>query len=165
MRVPPPSPMRALSSRRLSVWLSVMIIGVLVWVLLGRLEREAGRSEEQLLRMHLNEIRMQLVLDIALWRIHGKRQSLQALLQRDPLKAMEEPPPGYIGDCPAAIPQKPGLWCFDAGRNELVYRPHFITTFEGRPLTGEGVWRWRVSMDAKDDSNLSLEPVIGSQDA
>lgn len=158
-RVPLPSVMRALPGRRLSVWTSVAIIGVLVLVLLDRLEREAGNSEQQLLAMRLNEIEMHLLLELSLWRIRGKRESLEETLGGDPLQTMEHPPPGYIGECPGLIPDKPGLWCFDAAENELVYRPRFIATFKERPLPPEGVWRWRVVVPPDGRTQPRLQSV------
>jgi len=157
----PVSPPRVPFGRRFTLWISVLVIAVLALVLLGRLEAEAARSERELVHFTLNQLRAQLLLEEARWRLTGREVNWSRFEGTDPVALLEQPIPRYRPQCGAAGPEAAGHWCFDKASGTLLYRPGFIERFEGRPAGADGVWRWRVrAKESMPGLELVLVPLM-----
>lgn len=99
-----------INSHRLRVLVALCILFTLWWVLLGVVEREAGRAEQQGTRLMLNQIRSVLVVKGAEIRLQ-EGADFRALAGRNPFEWFGSEPARYDGTCHDGLPE-PGRWCF-----------------------------------------------------
>ena len=120
--------MAALERRKYEFLLVIVIIGVLALVLMNALERTREDVEEAAMQAEVAALRVELLGRLA------HRETFGGALpeSRNPLRWVDRQPPGYLGELDAldAAPLAGGVWYFDTGRQELVYR--FRQGREGR---------------------------------
>lgn len=103
--------------RKYEFALLIGVIGVLAVVLLGALERVREDVEEAAVQAEAAALRIEL-LD---WLAHREAHGGRLPESRNPLRWIARQPEGYLGELDAA-PKVGGVWYFDRGRQELVYR-------------------------------------------
>jgi len=144
-------------ARRFRLLVTVVIIGVLAWFLLGVLEREMRNAEERAANMVISQLRSALVIkgaEIMLSR-HGSLAEYRGI---NPFPLVKHQWGNYEGLCEAPKPA-PGNWCFRAGKQKetvnrprgwLIYNPRQPITvdrrrvYEGQPLA------WAVTTEFAD---------------
>lgn len=168
------------NSRRLRFLVALCILFVLWWVLLGVVEREAGRAEQQGTRLMLNQIRSVLVVKGAEIRLK-ERSGFQRWAGKNPFDWFESEPTSYGGVCPEGDPE-PGQWCFrplQAGDKKatadpggrVIFQPRQPITIGERQGNGGAPLAWVVAVEFTDrngngrldeadlQSGLKLQPV------
>lgn len=139
--------------RRLSFWLSVLIIAILVSRLLWSLEQEAERAERASVRQVLNQVRATLVIKTATLQLPRQQDRAAGWAGGNPMDWMQGAPSGYIGNCESPSALASGHWCYQrlfADGGVLVYRPRDIADIEGQSVDRQGLFRWRVALDFED---------------
>lgn len=170
------------SARRLRLAVGVGILLVLIWMLLGSLERQTIRAEQQGAKLVLNQIRSMLVVKGAEVRLSG-RNDYEQEAGANPFEWFENPPGGYTGICENGRPTG-GQWCFKPllegnngykkaeqnGWGKVIFRPNQPITLEERPGSREAPLAWVVGIEFQDrngngrldsdepQSGLKLEP-------
>lgn len=136
---------------------ALVVLFVLWWVLLGRLERELQQVEEQSVAMVLTQLRSALVIKGAEAML-SRDQSLASLQGRNPFNWLDHQWPSYRGGCGGNEPDS-GSWCFanqqqketgEMASGWLIYRPKQPITIEGKPVKSEQPIAWRVTTEFAD---------------
>ncbi|MBW7472997.1 hypothetical protein QQF73_18385 [Marinobacter sp. M216] len=133
---------------------SVLVVAALVWYLLGALERETRKAEEQAANMVMNQLRAALVIkgaEVMLSR-HGRLEDQEGL---NPFDLVKHRWSNYSGACqkPAS---EPGTWCFwrDESRGAtggwLIFTPNQPITLNGRRAPVGEPLAWSVTTDYAD---------------
>lgn len=100
------------------------------------------------------------------------RQGVMELVGSNPVRWLEYPPPGYLGELrnPKVDRLEAGSWFFDAGRKELVYIVNIADHLELQPgIQTTKVLRWTVRLaqnptgQAPEFGDLALVPVYPYQ--
>ncbi|WP_097462364.1 hypothetical protein [Mangrovitalea sediminis] len=139
--------------RRLSFWLSVLIIAVLVSRLLWSLEQEAERAERASVRQVLNQVRATLVIKTATLQLPRQEPMATVWAGANPMNWMQGAPGNYSGICVSPSALASGHWCYQRFYGDggvLVYRSRDIGTIEGQAADREGLFRWRVRLNFED---------------
>lgn len=104
-------------SRKFEFALLVGGLGVLLFVLLGVIERTREDVEESVVRAEAAALRVELLDRLA------HRESVGGDLpeSRNPLGWVSRRPEGYLGELETA-PSSGGVWYFDRSRQQLIYR-------------------------------------------
>lgn len=138
--------------RRLVLWLSGALIGVLLFFQMSALERESVRMEAVAIRVILNEIQAQLVIKAAEMRLSGATTRLLALRGGNPVEWMRTSPANYIGACP----DEPvaGSWCFQrAGAGDSGWLRYYPINAAALGIAPAGlVWRLDVDFVDRNDN-------------
>ena len=136
---------------------AVAILFVLFWYLLGALERELQRAEEQSANMVLSQLRSALVIKGAEVML-DRHASLEEEEGLNPFELIEHQWGTYSGQCAGDIPE-PGRWCFrewtqketvKQGAGWLIYNPSQPITIEGRQVAADEPMAWRVTAEFAD---------------
>ncbi|MBJ7278213.1 hypothetical protein [Marinobacter salarius] len=177
-----------INSHRLRVLVALCILFTLWWVLLGVVEREAGRAEQQGTRLMLNQIRSVLVVKGAEIRLQ-EGADFRALAGRNPFEWFGSEPARYDGTCHDGLPE-PGRWCFkplqtgDKGykkdtagaQGQVIFQPRQPITLGDRQGSGDTPMAWVVAVEFTDrngngrldeqdlQSGLRLQPVETQND-
>lgn len=128
-------------SRWVSLALAALLIGILAVVLLAALEEEAGQAERMAVELTVRNMRTGLQLAMGEALMQGREREIAGWAGSNPLRWLQRPPAGYGGECLAGSFPEPGEWCFDSGRQELLYLPERVAaqgSEPGRPR------RWQV---------------------
>ena len=165
---------------RLAVSLSVLAL--LVWFLLGVLEREAQKAEEQSANLILNQLRASLVIkgaEVMLSR-DGRLEEHQGL---NPFELVNHQWPSYTGECEQPK-YEPGTWCFrqeeqkvteNIARGWLIYTANQPITLNGRGAQAGESLAWSVTTEYADrnkngqreqserSTGLKLSPVSSAE--
>ena len=152
-------------------WLALIVLAVVLATFGTYLRDRLAESEAMAVRVVLNNLRSQLVIEQSTARVRLEKGSLAELDGGNPMALIEgetlngtgrvdwepETPESYIGGCDRREPGEMGVWCFDPEHGELRYYPRFALgdRFE-RAFNGEA-YTWRVAISERD--HLSLVPV------
>ena len=144
-------------ARLLRLAVSLAVLALLVWFLLGVLEREAQKAEEQSANLILNQLRSSLVIkgaEVMLSR-NGRLEEYQGL---NPFALVNHQWPSYTGLCKGPKFQ-PGTWCFrqeeqketvNIARGWLIYTANQPITLNGRGAQAGESLVWRVTTEYAD---------------
>ncbi|MEP3974027.1 MAG: hypothetical protein ABJM11_19785 [Marinobacter sp.] len=145
------------SERWLRNLVALAILFFLWWFLLGVLEREVRRAEEQAANMVISQLRSALVIkgaEVMLDR-HGSLEEQEGI---NPFELIDHQWGSYAGQCKGRVPE-PGAWCFrnrtqketvKQGSGWLIYNPRQPITIQKRQAnTGEPL-AWRVTTEFAD---------------
>lgn len=136
---------------------SLMLLALLWWFLLGVLERQTQRAEEQSANMVINQLRASLVIkgaEVMLSR--GERLKDQEGI--NPFELIEHQWPSYAGLCQRSKPE-PGTWCFwrhiqketvTKPEGWLIYTPNQPITLYGRAAEAGEPLAWMVATEFAD---------------
>ena len=160
---------RPLLARQLRFWVSVSLVLLLWWFVLGALEREAERAAEMSARMILTQLRSALVVRGAEVML-ARGESLESQEGINPFELVDHQWPTYRGQCEGQWPE-PGNWCFrvvtqketaQPSRGWLIYNPGQPITLDGRQASPGEPMAWKV-VTAFADSNQNgvREPTEG----
>lgn len=176
------------NSRRLRFLVALCILFILWWVLLGVVEREAGRAEEQGTRLALNQIRSVLVVKGAEIRL-AEGTDFRDWAGRNPFEWFDAEPARYDGTCPDGRPE-PGQWCFRPLQNgdkehkndtvgvrgRVIFQPRQPINLGERQGSRDTPMAWVVAVEFTDrngngrldetdlQSGLRLQPVETKND-
>ncbi|MBW3198731.1 hypothetical protein [Marinobacter nauticus] len=151
------------NSRRMRMLTALVVLFVLWWVLLGRLDRELQRVEEQSVAMVLTQLRSALVIKGAEAML-SRDQALASLEGRNPFNWVDHQWPRYKGGCGGNEPDS-GSWCFanqqqnetgESARGWLIYKPKQPITIEGKRVKPEQPIAWRVISEFADRNRNNL---------
>ncbi|WP_286221795.1 hypothetical protein [Marinobacter apostichopi] len=132
-------------------------MALVVWFLLGVLEREVQKAEEQSANLILNQLRASLVIkgaEVMLSR-NGRLEEHQDL---NPFELVNHQWPSYKGLCKESEFQ-PGTWCFrqeeqkvtvNIARGWLIYTANQPITLNGRGAQAGELLAWRVTTEFAD---------------
>jgi len=101
----------------------ISIIATLAAVLVGRLESTAAIAEKTAMETTVNQINTALLFEFADDVIHNTRGKIPAMVGRNPVDMLAQPPSNYVGEFSKA-PEQPnpaGGWYFDTTDRSLVY--------------------------------------------
>jgi hypothetical protein len=150
----------AANSGRLRLFVTVAIIGVLVWFLLDALEREVGKVEERAANMVLSQLRTALVIRGAEVML-SRGSSLDSQEGINPFKLVEHQWANYQGTC--RLPQPaPGNWCFyvreqketiNSPRGSLIYTSSSTIKIQEIQVEPDKPLAWKVTTEFADRNN------------
>jgi hypothetical protein len=135
------STLRSRSLFQFSVVLTV--IGVVAAVFFNALYDIQEQAERTVMEATVRNMNSGLRMDVATRAMHGQEVPVAAFVGANPVKWLENPPPGYIGMCQQELAA--GEWCFDAATLEIVYLPRADRHLEHLEPARRGL-RWRVGM-------------------
>lgn len=163
--------------------MSVCLLLVLWWFVLGALEKQAQRATEMSAKMVLTQLRSALVIRGAEVML-DRGQSLASQEGINPFELIDHQWPSYQGNCGGQQPEQ-NHWCFRVRaqketapqlRGWLIYNPGQPLTIDGRQaLPGEPL-AWQVAVAFSDNNGngireqeegmtgLVLAPVIPKQE-
>lgn len=165
--------------RRFRFWVSLCLIGVLFWFLIGALERQADRAERVAVGVVLNQVRSALVIKAAEIRVTGDSR-YQDWTGTNPMALLKSAPSAYRGLCNGNSPE-PGQWCFAVQTFEggiggesgiLIYQPDQPIVLETQKGSRDSALKWTVTTEFTDrngngrlddddlTTGLKLEPLI-----
>ncbi|MCL7945989.1 hypothetical protein [Marinobacter sp. ATCH36] len=145
------------NARRLRFLVAICILFVLWWFLLGVLERQTERAENQSVNMVLSQLRSALVIKGAEVML-DRHASLEDEEGINPFELIEHQWGSYAGECEGSVPD-PGFWCFrgqtqketaNLGEGWLIYNPRQPITINGRQASAEEPLAWRVEAEFAD---------------
>ncbi len=172
-----------INSHRLRFLVALCILFVLWWVLLGVVERESARAEQEGTRLMLNQIRSVLVVKGAEIRLK-EGPDFRGWAGRNPFHWFQSKPARYGGICREGQPE-PGQWCFkplqagDKGykndtagvSGQVIFQPRQPITIGERQGSRTTPLAWVVAVEFTDSngngrldeadlqSGLKLQPV------
>jgi len=121
-------------------WIEFAVVMVLLaligGVLLQRLLYYRAAAERAGFAYNLANLRSALRIESALLLNRGRAADIAALAGANPIRWLDAPPAGYLGEFDQAPVDTPGSWYFDRGRRELVYRVAALA-YLSEPATGE----------------------------
>ena len=141
--------------------LVVVVISLLSLVALDRLQEIQELSEMTVVEATLRNISSGLRYTMAEYLIHGEERRMAELVGSNPVRWLEHPPAGYLGEY-AAAPERlaRGAWFFDTTRRELCYRPildEHLVIAAGGPLL---CWRIVSSGDPRVTDRVGAVRVV-----
>ncbi|HCN88856.1 MAG TPA: hypothetical protein DIT28_06715 [Oxalobacteraceae bacterium] len=125
------SPGKARGKVRLEFLVFVVTAGILAGILLDRMLDYQEYAEKTAMDLTVLNMRSGLRLRLAELMMQDRMGEAGKLLDENPIKWLETPPPNYRGSLRDVNPGdiSPGNWYFDAGRKDLVYVPYRNTIF------------------------------------
>lgn len=139
---------------------AAVVLLILFWYLLGALEREFQRAEEQSANMVLNQLRSALVIKGAEVML-DRYASLEEQEGINPFELIDHQWGSYAGECAEKIPE-PGAWCF-RGRTQketgktgkkdkgwLIYNPRQPILVDKRQANADEPLAWKVTTEYAD---------------
>ncbi|MFB2763717.1 MULTISPECIES: hypothetical protein [Marinobacter] len=151
------------SARRMRLFVALLVLFTLWWVLLGKLEGELQRAEQQSVNMVLSQLRAALVVKGAETML-SRQGSLEELEGRNPFDWLDHQWPMYSGECSEGEP-KQGGWCFRPGQQKetgedgkgwLIYNPKQPITIEGQLAEPGHPFAWTVTTEFANRSRNNL---------
>ena len=154
-----PKPVAIVGERginRLEFALSAAIVGAVAAVLLGKALYYEELGEKTEVELTIVNIRAGLRYQVADRMISGRVTELAALEGSNPVRWLERPPAGYVGERRSANLEvtERGEWCFDPDRKELRYRPRLRNYLSPPELS---MLRWKVVPVFGTAGNRSIE--------
>lgn len=125
---------------------ALAVIGVLAVYLLDALYYALEQAERTVMEATIRNMDSAVRIQAATRAMRGQEASLGELVGANPVQWLEKPPAGYAGDCQGDLAR--GGWCFDAGTQEIVYRPRVDRNLEYLEPGRSGL-RWRVASVAE----------------
>jgi hypothetical protein len=151
------------NARRLRLFVALLVLFTLWWVLLGKLEGELQRAEQQSVNMVLSQLRSALVVKGAETML-SRQGSLEELEGRNPFGWLDHQWPMYAGICSDGG-AKQGDWCFrlgqqketgEVGKGWLIYNPKQPITIEGQLAEPGQPLAWTVTTEFANCSRNNL---------
>lgn len=145
------------SARWLRNLVALAILFFLWWFLLGVLEREVQRAEEQSAHMVISQLRSALVIKGAEVML-DRHESLEEHEGINPFELISHQWGSYAGHCKGHIPE-PGTWCFRVstqketvkqGSGWLIYNSRQPITVQSRQTNAGEPLAWRVTTEFAD---------------
>jgi hypothetical protein len=158
-------------AKRYLEWLiSGLLIGVVVLILFGKLNRLAASTERESVQQTLSAVRMGIQIFIFKNMLQGKHDDLSGYENTNPMDMLSHPPGNYAGAYSAeqSVEVPSGRWYFDLSSQQLAYRMTY--SFEGanvtelryrlvRVLRGDAKGAGNSMTDGNKNFVLSLESV------
>ncbi len=127
----------------------VAVIALIVFVALDRLRDVQEMGEKTAVEMTVRNIQSGLRWEMSERIMAGHEASIAELAGGNPVRWLEKPPSGYLGEFPAAPANfPPGHWYFDTLRGELRYRPILERNLECKQcdrVVDEMALSWRIT--------------------
>ncbi len=147
---------------RLEALLSVALIAVLAWLLIGRARALMAIAEQQAMIATVNNLRTAVNVIALAHLARGERAALAALDGGNPIELAVRRPRNYVGERPderaAEVP--PGSWYFDPRRRLLVYRVSHTERFRSA-VPGPPRARFRLVVRYEDrNGNRRFDPEL-----
>lgn len=151
------------NARRVRLLIALLVLFTLWWVLLGKLEREFQRAEQQSVNMVLSQLRSALVVKGAEAML-SREQNLAQLAGQNPFEWLDHQWPMYQGQCSEGEP-RPGQWCFapglqketgETGKGWLIYNPKQPITIDGEVAEPDQPLAWAVTTEFADRNRNNL---------
>ena len=143
--------------------IALLVLFILWWVLLGRLESALQQAEQQSVDMVLTQLRSALVVKGAEAML-GREQSLSKLEGQNPFNWVDHQWANYQGDCrPEQI--EAGHWCFasrlqkETGERAdgwLIYKPKQPINVENKRVGAGRPIAWLVTTEFADRNGNNL---------
>ena len=148
--------------RRGVIWLAILLLGGLGYVLAGNVQDRLREAEATAVRVTLNNLRSQLVIEQSTAMAKQQQGALAELEGANPFELVETTPAGYSGKCPATPPdQDRGSWCYSQDRGAVYYRPRFDAALPGTgDEEGRHGWRLELNRDGPGQPELQLNSLI-----
>ena len=139
---------------------SLLVLTLLWWFLLGVLERETQKAEDQAANLVINQLRAALVIkgaEVMLSR-DGRLEDQEGL---NPFGLVDHQWTNYRGNCQGAQPET-GNWCFwrhvqketvTGPDGWLIYTPNQPITLYGRQAEAGEPLAWAVTTEFADRNN------------
>jgi len=143
---------------KLEFLLVLAVIAVLLLVALEQMKEVQELSEEMVVEATLRNISSGLRYAMAEDIIHGTEGRIAERVGGNPVRWLDQPPAGYLGEFPATPEPLPaGAWVFDSTRRELCYRPKL---FKHLVIAGDGqLLRWRIESVAASPASARVSAV------
>jgi len=165
VREPVWSPARGLANaRRMRLFVALVVLFLLWWVFLGKLERVLQQAEQQNVNTVLSQLRSALVVKGAEAML-SRQGNLAELEGQNPFNWLDHQWPSYQGQCGDARPE-PGNWCFRVAAQQketgkkangwLIYNPRQPITLEGKVAEAEQPRAWEVTTNFADRNRNNL---------
>ena len=141
--------------------LAVVVLAGLGWVLIVMVQERLAEAEATSVRVTLNNLRSQLVIEQSTAAVKQQQGRLAALEGRNPFELAETQPGSYSGECHAeAAEQSRGSWCYDPEEKAIYYRPRFDAALPGRRgPDGRHGWRLELNRERPGQPELQLSPL------
>ncbi len=127
----------------------VAVIAFTALVALERLRDVQEMGEKTAVEMTVRNIRSGLLWEMSERITTGHEASIAELAGGNPVRWLEKPPSGYLGEFPATPPNfSQGAWYFDTRHRELRYRPIQQRNLECHQCPredGDLALSWRIS--------------------
>lgn len=138
--------------RKLRFWMTVLVVFMLGWTLLGALDRTAVKAAELSANMVLSQISSALVIKGAevMLEQSGDLVSQEGI---NPFELIEHQWPSYKGHCDKSMPD-PGHWCFqvfsarpaeEVARGRIIYNPRLNMSLKERQARASEPLAWEVT--------------------
>jgi prepilin-type N-terminal cleavage/methylation domain-containing protein len=143
--------------------IAVGVISVIAVLLLDRLLSYQAYAERTAMEVTVVNMRSGLRLRVAEFMTQDRMQEIGKLVNENPVRWLETPPPNYLGELADPLPKtlEQGNWYFDTTRRELVYLPrsnrYFMALWDDRKdamrfqVTGV---RQALGKDGKSESRI-----------
>lgn len=122
---------RRLSSREhgsslFEFFIAAGVISLIAVLLLDRLLTYQEYAERAAMELTVVNMRSGLRLHVAELMTQGRLHEVGKLINENPVRWLEAPPPNYLGELSQPAPKTltHEIWYFDTTRRELVYLPH-----------------------------------------
>jgi len=145
------------SARLFRSVVSLIILALLMWFLLGVLEKEIRKAEQQSAQLVLNQLRAALVIKGAEVML-TQSERLEQYEGLNPFELVEHQWRNYAGRCHNSRNEL-GTWCFrqkkqketvNAGGGWLIYTANQPITLQGRGVAAGQALAWTVTTDYAD---------------
>ncbi len=147
----------------LEMCVAIAIISAFAGALLSTALYYQELAEKTTVDLTLLNMRSGVRYQIADKMIQGREAELEQVLGSNPVRWLDQPPPGYVGEIrdEATASLDAGAWFFDTGRRELGYVPRLTLHLSfAQPFEQSLRWRIRGSRSKKGDiQDLSLVSV------
>ncbi len=119
------------------------VIGIVSWVGLAQLRQVQEMGEKTVVEATVRNIQSGLQHEMGHHLAQGTEASIADIVGSNPVRWLERPPAGYLGEFDSAPPAMvPGQWFYDRARRELVYWPRLSRNLKVE--AADGRLRWRV---------------------
>ena len=113
---------RSTGLTRLELVVVLLLVSVLASLAAGYAYRLDVRYEKASLEYAINHLRAAVVLEYARLAMSGDLDRLPELAGADPMRFLEQPLPGYLGQRRSEAVTETGVWFFDPVQGQLIYR-------------------------------------------
>ena len=142
---------------------ALLVLFILWWLLLGKLEQVMQSAEQQSLNMVLTQLRSALVVKGAEAML-SRKQNLADLAGENPFEWLNHQWPMYQGQCNGDAPER-GHWCFairlqnetdETGNGWLMYSVKQPITIDGKVVEPDQPLAWEVTTEFADRNRNNL---------
>jgi prepilin-type N-terminal cleavage/methylation domain-containing protein len=129
----------------------VCIVALVAGILFNRLRVYEEAAERAAMQQTAAAIKSALQMRVASYMISGRDKEIENLRNENPVRWLQENPPGYAGEfyADAYARVRPGSWYFDLARRELIYVINLGDNFKPGPDARKWV-RYRVRIEYEE---------------